>query len=78
MSVFDHVSDRFHIINEVQQGVEAESHLSALVDIPYQNWIREESNKAVSDMAVAIKSAEDGAVIADYCKRLPVPEIYSR
>jgi hypothetical protein len=78
VSVFDHVSDRFHIINEVQQGVEAESQLSALVDIPYQNWIREESNKAVSEIAVAITSAEDGAVIADYCKKLPLPELFNR
>jgi hypothetical protein len=78
VSVFDHVSDRFHIINEVQRGLAAESQPTAIVDIPAQTWIREESNKAISDMAVAITSAEDGAVTADYCKRLSLPEIFSR
>jgi hypothetical protein len=79
VTAFSELSDRFDIINAVQEGLAEEIHRHAHVDATsYQAWVYEEADRAISDMAVIIRSAKDGVALANYCKALPRPDIFSK
>ncbi|KAE9375131.1 hypothetical protein N431DRAFT_555630 [Stipitochalara longipes BDJ] len=78
VTAFNELSDRFDIINAVQEGLVEEIHQHAHVDATsYQTWVYEEADRAISDMVVTVRSAKDGVALANYCKALARPDIFN-
>jgi hypothetical protein len=66
------------LINAVRQGIAEKSQQSANADIPYQGWIVDEADKAISNTTVAITSARDGIALTNYCTTFTRPDIFHK
>ncbi|KAH7327404.1 hypothetical protein BKA65DRAFT_597938 [Rhexocercosporidium sp. MPI-PUGE-AT-0058] len=74
LSVLSQLASRFDIINALKEGVSEEiGKGSTYNDSLFQEWTREEADKAVSADAViasGVTSASDGVLLANYCATL--------
>lgn len=77
ISKFYQLSDRIGVIENLLVGLGGEAHKSSRSGAVYQKWLNEQIHEAITSPETAIRTAKDGAKLANIAKDLPSKEVFN-
>ena len=77
-SAIGRIFARLEVIFALKMGLDTEAKRTSKSDAIYQDWVKLETDKALTSLDVAIEAAKDGSVLSTLAKQVPSQDIFNK